>query len=122
MVDLSGVIPLTLGGIVGLVVEVAIITAILTLSDKFIAHEMAIKHSLLMAFVAYLVVPVILAFASFSIPFVGYIVPLVVWLVLGEVLLKGDRQARLKASLLAFVVYIVLTSFVNIPGIISGLL
>ena len=113
MVDITGIIPLTLGGIIGLAVNVVIITAVLYFANRFIAHETSGKQSLIMAVVAYLVAPLVLSLVGISIPFSFYIIPLIVWIALGEVLQKGDRKAKLKAAALAFVIYIILSIYLT---------
>src|SRR3989338_6686729 len=124
MVDVSiiaGIIPLSVGGFIALLINVIIISVILTLTDKVLAHEMSFKNSLIMALVAYLVVPLIISFANISFPFSGYIIPLVIWIALGEVLLKGGRKGKLIAAAVAFVIYLVLM-FVGVTGLIAGLI
>lgn len=112
---------LSIGGIIGLLVNVVIITIILAIADKLIAHEMSIKNSFIMALIAYLVVPIVLAFANITFAFSNYVIPLVVWIILGEVLLKGDRKGKLIAAAVAFIIYLVLM-LVGVTGIIAGLL
>jgi len=96
-----------------------VITAVLLVTEKFLAHEMAVRNSFIMGFIAYLIVPLVFAFAGISIPFAGIIVPLIVWIALGEVLLKGSRAGRLKAAAVAFIVYLAL-SMVGVPGMIAA--
>ena len=84
MVDITGIIPLSLGGVIGLLINVVIITIVLAVADKVLAHEMSLKKSFIMALVAYLVVTIILSAAEISFEFSGYIIPLVVWVVLGQ--------------------------------------
>src|SRR3989338_738193 len=119
MADLFTLIPFSLGGIIGLLIDVVVITAVLLVTEKFLAHEMAVRNSFIMGFIAYLIVPLVFAFAGISIPFAGIIVPLIVWIALGEVLLKGSRAGRLKAAAVAFIVYLAL-SMVGVPGMIAA--
>ena len=104
-----------------MLINVVIITVILSLADKFLAHEMSLRNSLIMALIAYLVVPVILSFANISFAFASYIIPLVVWIILGEILLKGGRKGRLMAAAVAFIAYLVLT-FAGVPFLIASLI
>jgi len=124
MVDISiitGIIPLSVGGLIGLLINVIIIAVVLSLTDKLLAHEVSFKNSLIMALVAYLVVPLIISFASISFPFSGYIIPLIIWIALGEVLLKGGRKGKLIAAAVAFILYIVLL-LAGVTGMIAGLI
>lgn len=121
MVDIATFIPLTVGGILGLLINVIIITIILAVADKFIAHEMSIKNSFIMALIAYLVVPLLLGFANIAFAFASIIIPLIVWIILGEILLKGSRKGKMMAAGIAFVVYLLLT-FAGVPGMMAGLI
>lgn len=123
MAELLGLIPTTVGGVVGLLVEVLIIWIAVMVADKIIAHQIEAKHSLILAALAYFLAPLILAFAAISIPFAGIIVPLLVWIVLGELLLRGsgDFKARLKVAAVAFMIYLILT-ILSVPAIISDMI
>lgn len=120
MVDITGLVTLDAANIVGLLINVIVITVVIALSDKIIAHEMSIIHSLIMAFVSYFVFPILLSYLNISFPLSGFVVPLLIWIGLGAVLLKGDKVTRLKVALIAFVINIVLT-FAGISGMIAGL-
>lgn len=121
MVNIIGLLPLTVGAIVALAINVIIVTAVLSLSNKLLAHEMSVAHSLMMAVISYFVVPIFLSLVNISFPLSGYIIPLVVWIALGEVLLKGDRMGKLKAAAAAFVIYAVLFSL-GVLGFVAGLI
>ncbi len=121
MVDIIGLIPLSVGGAIGLLINVVIVAVILMLTDRFLAHEMSAKNSFIMAFIAYFVVPILLSFAAVSFPFSGYVIPLIIWIGLGEVLLKGSRKGRLTAAAVAFVVYIVLT-MLGVQSLLASLI
>jgi hypothetical protein len=121
MVDITGIIPLSLGGVIGLLINVVIITIVLAVADKVLAHEMSLKKSFIMALVAYLVVPIILSAAEISFEFSGYIIPLVVWVVLGQFLLKGGHKKKLIAAAVAFIVWIILFA-IGVPGMLASLI
>jgi len=120
MVDIIGLLPLTAGAILALAINVIIVTAVLSLSNKLLAHEMSIAHSFMMAVLSYFIVPIFLSLLRISFPFSGYVLPLLVWIALGEVLLKGDRMGKLKAAAAAFVIYVLLMSL-GVLGFIAGL-
>ena len=126
MVDISALIPFTLsiGGAVGLLVNVIIIFIAIVIADKVIAHEIEAKKSLIMAFVAYLIVPLILGAiisAGLSIPYIIYIIPLVVWVALSELLLKAEMKKKLIVAVVAFIIFTAL-NLVGVPMMISGAL
>jgi hypothetical protein len=119
---LASFIPTSVGGAIGLLVQILIIWVVVMLADKIIAHQIQAKHSLILAVLAYFLSPLVLAFAAISIPFAGIIVPLIVWIVLGEVLLRGysgGAVARLKVAAIAFVIYLIL-NMVGVPGMIAA--
>jgi hypothetical protein len=128
MVNIGGIfvpIPLTMTGVISLLVESLIIFIAIVLSDEFIEHELEAGHALMMTLIVYFIVPMLTSFISnflsVSFMYLNYILPLVVWIILAEVFLYGDRMDKLKVAVLAFVIYTVLTIF-QIPGIIMGLI
>ena len=78
-----------------------------------------------MAILAYFIVPVVSFFLTpyltSLIPavIVFYLIPLIVWLILGEILLEEDAETKLKVAAVAYIVYLVLT-FLGVPAIISS--
>ena len=118
---LASQIPSSIGGVISLVVQVLIIWIVVMLADKVIAHEIEAKRSAILAFLAYFLSPLVLVFVTIPIPFVGLFAPLIVWVVLGELLLSGDRVSRLKVAAVAFVIYLLL-NLVGIPGMIAAVI
>lgn len=119
-------IPLSVGGALALLIQSLITAAVIVLSDKIIAHEMDIKHAFMMSIGAYFAVPLIMlgvAAGGIQLPSVVtlYIVPLLAWIVLGEILLKADTVTKAKVAAVAFIVYTVL-QFVGVVGIIVRML
>ncbi|GEM_PF-2048597 len=121
MVEILGLIPTTLGGVIGLLVQVLIVWIAVMLADKIIAHQIEAKHSLILAVLAYFITPLVLSFAAISIPFAGIIVPLIVWIILGQILLRQTAGfvPKVKVAAVAFVIYFILT-FVGLPAMIAG--
>lgn len=119
---LASVIPNTVGGAIALLVQILIIWVIIILSDKLIVHRIEAKHSIILAVLAYFVSPLVLAFGGISIPFAGIIIPLIVWVVLSELLLRGlgtTVVTRLKVAAIAFVIYFIL-NYAGITGLIAA--
>jgi hypothetical protein len=118
---LGSVIPTTAGGAIALIVQIAIIWIVVMLSDKFIAHKIEAKRSLILAVLAYFISPLLLAFGGITIPFAGLIVPLIVWLVLGEILLRAGYKLsiRLKVAAVAWIMYLIL-NLLGVPGMIAA--
>ena len=119
---LASFIPTSVGGAIALLVQILIIWVVVMLADKVIAHQIQAKHSFILAVLAYFLSPLVLAFGGISIPFAGIIIPLIVWIVLGEVLLRGysgGAVMRLKVAAIAFVIYLIL-NMVGVPGMIAA--
>ncbi len=120
-------IPTSVGGVIGLLIDALLTFAIIVLIDKIIAHEMELKHALIMALVAYFITPIMMFALVAVIPgtmsfvILGFIVPLLIWVLLGELLLHGDFGTKLKVAVVAFVVYFILT-YAGIPGMIASMI
>ncbi len=105
-------IPSNVGGATWILVQTIVIFAVIVISDHIIAHGVGVKHALIMSFVAYFLAPLILVGASlggFSLPFIQFIIPLIVWVILGEILLEGDMKDKAIVGVLAYVTYLVLS-------------
>ena len=126
MVDILGVLPpLSVGYAIGTLVKAFVAFIAIVVADKIIAHEINIKHSLIIAIVSLFLIPIvgnlITQFISLPMLVFNYILPLVVWIILGEILLKSDMKTKLKVIVIAFVVYAIL-EYVGVPFIIAGLI
>jgi hypothetical protein len=117
--------PLSIGGAISMFIEAIIVFIVLLVVDELIIHQLEIKKSFILALalslVSYFVIPVIIAYVPFisAIPFAFYIIPLIVWIILGEILLSGEMKQKLMVAVIAFVVYTILT-FIGLPMMISG--
>ncbi len=125
MVDLLSFVPFSVGGIVALLVNMVIAFIALVIADKVVAHNVDAKRLLILAFVALFVTPIVaaLVLSAVAIPAIvtGYVLPFIVWLALGEVLIKdADMKTKLKVVVVAFVVWIILSIF--LAPFIFGLL
>ena len=121
MVDVLSFMPMTLGGIIATLVNVLIIFLALVIADKVIAHNVNVKRLLIMALIAFFLAPIIgsLIAGYVAIPYIGLILPLIVWIILGELLIKeADMKTKLKVVVVAFVVYTFLSLYLT-PVIIS---
>ena len=120
MVDPVGIfsmlgIPLTIGGAIALLIQVVIISLVIVALDYVIQHEINIKSAFIIAFASYfltIIAVLALGLANYVDPLVaGYVLPLVVWVALGEVLIKeGDAKKKAIVAGAAFVVYTVLNA------------
>ena len=121
MVDVLSFMPMTLGGIIATLVNVLIIFLALVIADKIIAHNAGVKRLLIMALIAFFLAPILgsLIAGYVAIPYVGLILPLVVWIILGELLIKeADMKTKLKVVVVAFVIYTFLSLYLT-PIILS---
>lgn len=113
----------SVGGIVWLVVQALIIFAVIIVSGRIIAHHVGIKHALIMSFAAFFLVPLIiigLSFGGYVLPQMQYLIPLVVWIILGEILLEGDLKNKAIVGAIAYVAYLAL-SFSGIGAAVVGM-
>jgi len=107
---------LSIGGIISLLINVIITAIAIMIADKLITHEISVKHSLLMAFIAYLIVPILFSFLFTFVPgiaVIGIILPLIAWIILGELLLKSDRKQKAIVAVIAYAVNILLLTYVS---------
>ncbi len=107
---------LSLGGIVSLVVNVIVTAIAIMIADKIITHEIEVKHSLIMAFIAYFILPLALGYLITFVPAlatVAIILPLVAWIILGELLLKADRKQKAIVAVIAYAVNLLLLTYVS---------
>jgi hypothetical protein len=112
-------IPLVnVGFVVGTFVSALLAFVAIVVSDKVISHSIEPKKSLIMSLIALFIIPILATLvigfvpALLSIPFVAsIIIPLIFWIILGEALLSADRMTKLKVTVVAFVVYIILEIF-----------
>lgn len=118
---LFAVVPTSVAGIVGLLVSTAVIFIAILLSDAIIGHEMEMKQILVMSFLAYFLTPLAQALLARYIPVVGFVLmPLLVWFVLGQIILKKDAVTNMKIAVVAFIIYQILL-YTKIVSIIVGL-
>ena len=116
VVDILSFVPLSVGGVIALLLNSVIAFIALVIADKVIAHNVDVKHLFIMSIVALFVTPIIggLVLGYLAIPTVvsSYLLPLVVWIALGEVLIKeADMKTKLKVVIVGFIAYIVLSIF-----------
>ncbi len=117
----DAILPTSFGSILGLLINTLVAFIAIVVSNGVIAHNIDIKHSFIMAIVALFVAPIIVAFLSLGVYLSLFIIPLIVWIILGEVLLSADKMTKLKVVIIAFVVYTIL-NFVGLPSIVAGII
>ena len=125
MVDILNLVPLSVGGVITLLVNSVIAFIALVIADKLIAHNVDPKRLFIISIVSLFLTPIVagivLSYAALPSLVAAYLLPLIVWLVLGELLIKeADMKTKLKVVVVAFVVYIVLSIFLA-PVIFSVL-
>jgi len=120
---LTSVVPLTISGVISLLIQVFIGFVVIIFVDKLIAHEIEAKHAIIMSVGAYFIAPIflsILSIVGIVIPFGFVIIPLIVWIILGEILLEADFKSKFIVTVIAFSIYFVLIHLIGLPGIVSG--
>ena len=107
---------LNVGSIASLLVNSIVAFIAIMLANKVIAHNFEAKHAFIMAIVALFITPIVGTFIApyIPIPYFGAIIlPLVVWIALGELSLNADPVTKLKIIIIAFVVYFLLSIFLT---------
>ncbi len=99
----------------------------IVISDKFLNHNITVKNSAIMVVIAYLIMPYVMIAVDMliSIPsIVSFIlVPLIIWIILGEMLLKDFKfTSKLNVSMIAFITYLLLEYFPISYTIVSMIL
>ncbi len=117
MVDILAAVPLSVGGIIALLLNALVAFIALVIADKIIAHSINVKKLFIIALVALFLTPivgaVVLELIALPVLVSAYILPLLVWIILGEVLLSSDMGTKAKVAVIGFVVYIVLSIFLT---------
>ena len=107
-------IPTTVGGIVWLFVQTFIVFIIIVIADRVISHGVEMKHALILTFAAYFLsqlIPLGLAIVGVQLPSSIFLVlPLIVWIGLGELLLSGDFKTKLIVAVIAYVAFFALNA------------
>lgn len=123
MVDVASLLPInftSIGGIATLVVSMLIAWIILMISDKIIGHEIEAKHTLIISVISLLITPIVVSLLAKYMVLPGilatllvvYLLPLLVWIVLGELLIKDiDVVKKFGVMIIAFVVYTLVQMF-----------
>ena len=116
-------IPLTIGGVVALLVQVVIISIVIMILDYVVSHEVEVKYAFIIGLGAYFITPLIvvgLSLANYFDPLVAaYVIPLAVWLILSEAFLQTTSTNKAIVAVAAFAVYAVL-NFFGLPMMIAG--
>ena len=103
------------------IVQLLIIWIVVLLSARLVSSSVGAKRAFVLAFLAYFIPPLLFTFLNIAIPFAYFIIPLIVWIILSELLLRDNSfGARIKIAVVAFVIYLIL-QFIGLPGMIIGL-
>jgi len=107
---------------ISLLIECVVITISLSLANLLVEHGIEIKRIIPMALIAYFVTPIIGSLIAPSIPIISYLLPLVIWVILGEIILT-DIEVKKKALIaaLGYAIFFVLT-YINLQGLIFSLI
>mgnify|MGYP001614001766 CR=1 FL=1 len=118
-------IPASIGGIVWLFVQTFIVFIVIVIADRVISHGVETKHALILSFAAYFLPGLILfglIIAGIMLPSsILLVVPLVVWVLLGELVLQGDFKSKLIVAVIAYVAFFALNAS-PLPSIVVSLI
>ena len=92
------------------------------MANLLVEHGIEIKRIIPMALIAYFVTPIVGSLIAPSIPIISYLLPLVIWVILGEIILT-DIEVKKKALIaaLGYAIFFVLT-YINLQGLIFSLI
>jgi hypothetical protein len=118
---------LSVGGIIGLFINAVVTSIAIVIADKVIAHNIEFKHAFIMAIAAFFITPMFitgLMLAGFYIDLSLslYVLPLLVWIILSELLLQSEVKTKLYVALFAFVVFLVLRDVVGLPAMLYSVI
>ena len=115
MVDVMGVpIPFDLAQPVASTVNILVQTAVtiiaIMIADAVIEHGVELKNIAILAFVSYFVTPIVGYFLAGILPAITLILPVIVWVILSELLLKGVSSAKNRAiiAILGYAIFLIL--------------
>ena len=116
-------VPSTIGGVVWLVVQTLIVFLVIVIADRAISHGVEMKHALILSVAAYFL-PGLLLFglniAGMLLPgSILLVLPLLVWIGLGELLLEGDFKNKLIVAIIAYVVFLAINAS-PLPSIVMS--
>jgi len=117
---------LSLSLVIDILIRTLVAFIALVIVDAILTKELSAKRTFAMAFLALFIVPIAASFIALpSILGSGLvsliILPLIVWIILGEVMLKAEWKTKLKVAVIAFIVYLVLI-FVNLGSYLRAIL
>ncbi len=117
-------VPTTIGGIVWLFVQTFIVFLVIVLADRLISHGVETKHAIILSFAAYFLPGLLIlgiSIAGISLPgSILLVLPLVVWIGLGEVLLSGDFKNKLIVAVIGYVAFFAINAS-PLPSIVTSL-
>lgn len=85
--------------------------AAVVLSDRIIAHEVELKHALIISVIALFVTPMLAPYIGVFDRGLAIVLSFVVWVIAGEILLRADYATKFKVLAIAFFVYYILSVF-----------
>ena len=102
-------VPTTIGGLVWLFVQTFAVFLVIVVADRLISHGVEIKHALILSFAAYFLPGLLilgLSLVGVSLPnAIVLVLPLLLWIGLGELLLEGDFKGKLIVAVIAYVTF-----------------
>lgn len=117
-------VPTTIGGLVWLFVQTFAVFLVIVLADRLISHGVEMKHALILSFAAYFLPGLLrlgLSIVGISLPDpIVLVLPLLIWIGLGELLLEGDFKGKLIVAVIAYVTFFALNKS-PLPSIVMSL-
>ncbi len=119
---IQGVPSLSLSGLISFIIQWIVILFALAFSDAIVEHNIEFKRLAIISFLSYLVTPLILMYSPIVFMYDFIIMPLVVWIILGEILLReATIKQRALITIIGYAIYYFLLR-INVPYMIHSLI
>ena len=119
---IQGVPSLSLSGLISFIIQWIVILFALAFSDAIIEHNIEFKRLTIISFLSYLITPLVLMYSPIVFMYDFIIMPLVVWIILGEILLReATIKQRALITIIGYVIYYFLL-IINVPYMIHSLI
>src|SRR5687768_12610621 len=103
----------TVASVLATLVSALVAFVALVISDKFIAHGIETRRLAIISIAALFIAPIagtlISSYLLVPLYIAAYLLPLAIWIILGEFLLTNDRMTNFKVAAIGWVVYIILS-------------
>lgn len=115
--DIAALLPAaSVNGAIWMFIESLIVSIVVIIADRVIAHEMEVTHAVVVSIAAFFAIPFLTTAAWLVVPLdytfrmiITNGLPLLVWMVLAEMFLSGaDHKTKIELAFIAWIAYLVI--------------